>query len=267
MSQDRSVAGLTLIQRGTVVLAGVAGFALVLALALAMPETGVRWLKTMPIVGLALAALASRPRTPTTLLSTGALVLAATGDALFVGFIPVPGGQARIAGIATFSIAYLLLIAAFWRGPPARREWRFVLPLAVTGLLICILLWGNLSSLMRVIVPVFAGIIVTMAWTTLATRTRGRFAFAVARLIAPVGVLLVVSDLLVALHMFHPAFTPAPVASEIVLRLTFLAGWTLVLLTVQLPQGRAIGSETPPASKQDDAAGTAVEPNPLAGFE
>lgn len=81
--------------------------------------------------------------------------LSALGDSFFFGILPAPGGRARITGIATFSIAYLLL-------------------------------WWPATS-----------------WSPCTC--------------------------------FHPAFSPTPVASELFLRLTYLAGWTLLLLAVQTP--------------------------------
>lgn len=239
MTHDQAGRGLTRAQLITVVAAVAAGLLLVIAMLAGMPDLGVRLLKTLPIVLLALAALLTRPRTPTQLLSTGALLLAAVGDAFFLGFLPAPGGRARIAGIATFTLAYLLLIAAYGRARLGPREWRFALPLALAGLAVCLLVWGNLSVLMRVVVPIFTLTIVVMAWTLLATRSRGHFSPALTRFVAPVGVLLVASDVMVALHMFHPTFSPTPMASELFLRLTYLAGWTLLLLAVQTPTTRS----------------------------
>lgn len=239
MRQERNVDRLSRLQRATVAVAGLAALIMVIAMVARVPDEIVRWLKFWPIAGLALAAVAARPRTLTMMLVTAAIALSALGDSFFFGILPAPGGRARITGIATFSLAYLLLIAAFWRGRPTRREARFVLPLVGAGLLICALVWPNLSSLMRVIVPIFTAIIVTMASTTLATRTRDQFPPAITRLVAPVGVLLVASDVMVALHMFHPTFSPTPMASELFLRLTYLAGWTLLLLAVQTPTTRS----------------------------
>lgn len=226
----------TKVQRLVTVTFAAAGAVLVVAMLVGVPDSIVRWLKFVPIAALPVVALASRPVGASKYLDIVAMALSAVGDAFFLGFLPAAGGRNRIAGIATFSVAYLFLIAAFWRGRPARRELRFAVPLAMLGFGIVAALWQFANPLMRAMVPVFTVIIVTMAWTTLATRNRGHFASNAARLIAPVGPTLVASDIVVGLHVFHPAFTPTPMPSELFVRVTYLTGWLLVLLFVLSPK-------------------------------
>lgn len=166
----------TKVQRLVTVTFAAAGAVLVVAMLVGVPDSIVRWLKFVPIAALPVVALASRPVGASKYLAIVAMALSAVGDAFFLGFLPAAGGCNRIAGIATFSVAYLFLIAAFWRGRPARRELRFAVPLAMLGFGIVAALWQFANPLMRAMVPVFTVIIVTMAWTTLATRNRGHFA-------------------------------------------------------------------------------------------
>ena len=223
------------VQRVSVVVFGVLAVLLAAAIVVDAPDGVLRLLKTPAIVLLVLVALAARPRTPTQRLVTVALAVSALGDAFIVGFIDLPGGASRLAGIGSFALAYVVLIAAFWRGRPRPDEAWVALMFAALGGVLCWVLWPTLPDGMRMPVAVFAVIIVVMAWTTCATLGRGRFSLRISVWAASTGVLLFFSDALVALQMFHPAFTPAPLASEVTIRMTYQAGWLLMLLVVQEP--------------------------------
>ena len=229
---------LSSVQRIVVVLSAVAGLVLAALILAGAPHAVVRWLETPVMAALFLAAVAARPRTRTQVLTTVALGLSALGDALLVGFLDVVEGE--LIGMGAFALAYLTLTAAFWRGRPRPSEAGVALALGALGVVLCVVLWPHLSALMRVVVPVFVVVIVTMAITVTGTLVRGRFPRRVAGLAAAAGLLLVASDSVVALHMFHPAFSPTPVVTEIVNRLSYLAGWLLFLLVVQ-EDARAVG--------------------------
>jgi uncharacterized membrane protein YhhN len=237
------------IQRVSVVVFGLLGVILAGAIVMDAPDGVLRWLKTPVIVLMVVMALAARHRTPTQQIVTGALALSTLGDAFIVGFIDLPGGASRLAGIGCFALAYVVLIAAFWRGRPRPDEAPIALVLGVLGGVLCWVLWPTLPAAMQVPVAVFALVIAVMAWTTCATLGRGRFSLRISVWAATTGVLLFLSDALVALQMFHPAFTPAPLASEVTIRMTYQVGWLLMLLVVQEPKGALVATHGPGAAR------------------
>ncbi len=218
-------------QRASVALSVVIALLVTLMLVARAPQDVVRWLETPPILALFLAALATRPRTSTGWLTTVALGVSTLGDAVLVEFIAVPEG--RLVGMGLFALAYVIITAAFWRGRPLLSEARVVVALGAVGVGLCLLLWPYLSSLMRVVLPAFIIVIATMAVTVTGTLARGWFPRRVSRLAAAAGLTLVASDSVVALQMFHPAFTPTPVLTEAFVRVSYLVGWLLFLLVVQ----------------------------------
>nr|NLI49663.1 lysoplasmalogenase [Propionibacterium sp.] len=221
-------------QRATVAVFGVVAVVVAVLVLAGAPEGVVRWLKTPPIAALFVLALIARPRTPTQVLLTAALLFSTLGDAFLVGFVALPGGAGRLAGIGTFAVAYLVLVATFWRGRPRRVEARPALGYAAVALVLCVVIWPFLPGAMVIPVVVFAVIIVLMGWTTVSTVFRGAFPARVAVWVATGGALIFANDAMVALHMFHPAFDPPPAVTEAFIRSTYLAGWVLMLLVVQL---------------------------------
>ncbi len=221
------------VQRLTVVVFGVLAVAVAVAGLAGVPDDIMRWLKTPPIVALFVVALTARPRTPTQVLVTAGIALSALGDAFLVGFVTLPGGAGRLAGIGTFAVAYLVLIATFWRGRPGRVEAGPALAFAAAAGVLCVVIWPFLPAAMVIPVVAFAVIIVVMGATTAATLFRGAFPARVAVWVATGGALIFANDAMVALHMFHPAFDPPPSLTEAFIRSTYLAGWTLMLLVVQ----------------------------------
>lgn len=233
-------------QRVSVAVFGAIAVAVSVMVLAGVPDDVTRWLKTPPIVALFVVALAARPRTPTQVLVTVGIALSALGDAFLVGFVTLPGGAGRLAGIGTFALAYLVLIATFWRGRPARAEAGPALVYAAAAGVLCVVIWPFLPAAMVIPVVVFAVIIVVMGWTTAATLFRGAFPARVAVWAATGGALIFANDAMVALHMFHPAFNPPPDVTEAFIRSTYLAGWTLMLLVVQQwPPVRPVARDAP----------------------
>ncbi len=221
------------VQRGSVVVFGLLALAVAVAVLAGAPDDVTRWLKTPPIAALFVLAVFARPRTPTQVLLTVAILFSTLGDAFLVGFITLPGGAGRLAGIGTFALAYLVLIATFWRGRPRRAEAVPALVFAAVALALCLVIWPFLPAAMVVPVVAFAVIIVIMGWTTAATLFRGAFPARVAVWVATGGALIFANDAMVALHMFHPAFDPPPTLTEAFIRATYLPGWLMMLLVVQ----------------------------------
>lgn len=237
-------------QRVTLTAAAVVGLVLTVGLLAGWPHEALRWLFTPPIVGMVVLALFARPRTPTQRLATGAFALSALGDAFLVGFLVPPGGAGRLAGMGAFALSYLVLVAAFWRGRPHSGEPLLALLFGgLAGALVWVL-WPTIPGGMRVPVVVFAGVITLMAWTMVATTLRGAFPARVAIWAASMGVLIFGGDFLVALNMFHPAFTPLITGVEVAIRTTYLAGWVLILLVIQqrpaLPVGQLREAQSQP---------------------
>ena len=220
-------------QRVTVAVFGAVAVLVSVVILAGVPDDVTRWLKTPPIVALFVVALAARPRTPTQVLVTVGIALSAVGDAFLVGFVTLPGGFGRLAGIGTFALAYLVLVATFWRGRPKSAEAAPALVFAAVAVVMCVVIWPFLPAAMVAPVVVFAGVIVVLGWTTAATVFRGAFPARVAVWVATGGALIFANDAMVALHMFHPAFSPPPTLTEAFIRSTYLAGWTLMLLVVQ----------------------------------
>lgn len=236
------------VQRASIAVFGPVGLVLAWLILTRTPDGILRWAYTPPILVLFLGALLARPRTVTQRLVTLALGLSALGDMFFVGFLVLPPGLGRLAGIGTFAGAYVVLTAAFWRGRPRASEARTGLLFVVAGGVLLIAVWPDVPDPLRVPVAVFAAVIVTMAWTTSATLARRWFPRHLARWAAATGVLLFLCDSLVALHMFHPAFDPPPPLTEATLRVSYLAGWLLMLLVAQEPLGSKVDADYSPAS-------------------
>ena len=192
-----------------------------------------RWTLTPPMALAFAAALAERPRTATTRLVTAALGLSAVGDAFLTDSTPARDEAATLAGIGAFAAAYATLTAAFWRGRPQLREAWIAVASAGTAAAVATTVLPHATGVMRGGVPVFGAVIASMAWAAESTALRGTIDPRVARWAVPMAPLLLLSDSLVALLLFHPRFKPAPVAADIVVRATYLAGWVLMLLLVQ----------------------------------
>lgn len=192
-----------------------------------------RWLLTPPMGVLFAAALAERPRSSTGRLVTAALGLSTLGDAFLTHSTPLDEDHATTAGIASFAAAYATLTAAFWRGRPRPAEIWLAAASAASAGAVARTVWPHATGVLRPGVPVFAAVIAAMAWSAEAMALRGRFEPGVWRWAAAMAPLLVASDALVALDLFHPRFRPTPVWVDVVIRATYLAGWVLMLLLVQ----------------------------------
>lgn len=233
---------LTPAQRAAAVAATLAGVAVVAALLAGAPVELLRWLETGPIVALVAAALATRPagRLPVGL--TVALALSALGDSFLTGFASVHGPVGLFAGIGTFALAYLTLTVAFVSGGPTRADLRVAWPFAAASGLACALVWPFAGGLRPMIVA-FALVITAMATSAWRTRATGVLPGRPGRWAGLGGALMLASDWVVTLKIFHPEFLPGPTASDITIRATYLAGWLLILLVVLDPAVRRRGPE------------------------
>ena len=192
-----------------------------------------RWTLTPPMALAFVAALAERPRTTTTRMVTAALGLSAIGDAFLTDSTPLQEESATIAGIGSFAAAYATLTAAFWRGRPRRSEAWVAAASAVSATAVAATVWPHTTGVLRGGVPVFGAVIAGMVWAAESTALRNTLHPELARWAVPMAPLLLLSDALVALLLFHPRFRPAPRVLDITIRATYLAGWVLMLLLVQ----------------------------------
>ncbi|MBP1744535.1 MAG: hypothetical protein H6Q58_1513 [Firmicutes bacterium] len=144
------------------------------------------------------------------------------------------GATGTMQGLAAFLLAYAFIILAL------NRSFRWSLS---DGLLllpfICVIgvMFGTLhrylEGTMLIAVIVFSAAICIMGWTAVATLTRGYFVKRVAVMSALAGVMIFASDFVAAYQIFYPPLHSSPsIPTEIFVRATFVAAWTLLLAIV-----------------------------------
>lgn len=140
-----------------------------------------------------------------------------------------------LAGMASFALAYATLGAALWRGRPTPSDATVTAGVVAWSSGVAALVWPHVASQMRPAVIGFSACIGAMAIAAGTTPGRGWFSPAVARRAAAAAAILLASDSLVGLNLFHPRWRAPSVARDLAVRLTYLAGWALMLLVVQQP--------------------------------
>lgn len=226
--------GPTPTQKATVAAAVAAGAGFTVAKVLGAPKGVVRWFETPAMVAQFAAALAARPTTRTQQWATAALGLSALGD-FFLTRPRREDDRDVLAGMASFGLAYAALAAGLARGRPTPSDAAVTAGVVAWSGGVAALLWPHVAPPMRPYVLGFSACISSMAIAAGTTPGRGWFSPTVAHQAAAASAILLASDTLVALSLFHPRWRSPSVARDLAVRLTYLAGWTLILLVVQHP--------------------------------
>ena len=161
-----------------------------------------------------------------------AFFLSLIGD-LFLAVLPnlIPGFSGSLSGMGFFLLAYVALSGAFWKNMTIGKKEKktaLVLILLLTGYLALTLPW--VGGFMQTALVAFCLVIAFMAWMAVSTLYRGWFAPRAAWLIAAGAASIVISDMVVGLVLFHPAFADPSPWIKIFIRLTYTPAWTLFLL-------------------------------------
>ena len=162
-----------------------------------------------------------------------ALGVSALGDLFFSRVLPAPGGGASMAGMACFLAAYVFLTVALLRGRPGPWEALLVIPFLGSGTAVVWVLKDDLTGVFLLAVPIFLLVITMMAWSAATTLVRTYFIPRVRWWAAIGAAVIFASDAAVAFEMFHPPFSPQPpMALQLFVRASYIAGWLLMLLIV-----------------------------------
>jgi hypothetical protein len=144
------------------------------------------------------------------------------------------GEPGTMQGLASFLLSYVFLIAAFQRKFRwSLRDFLMIIPfLCAVGLMFAALR-SYLAGAMLIAVTVFCFVITVMAWSSLTTLSRGYFAKRTAGMAAAAGVMIFASDFGAAFQIFYPPLVSSPsLITESLVRVTFVAAWTLLLAIV-----------------------------------
>lgn len=162
-----------------------------------------------------------------------ALGISALGDLFLSRVLPAPGGGASMAGMACFLAAYGVLTVALLRGRPGPWEALLVIPFLGSGTAVVWVLKDDLTGVFLLAVPIFLLVITMMAWSAATTLVRTYFIPRVRWWAAIGAAVIFASDAAVAFEMFHPPFSPQPpMALQLFVRASYIAGWLLMLLIV-----------------------------------
>lgn len=148
------------------------------------------------------------------------LICSIAGDV----FLMIPADR-FLPGVASFLLAHLAYIAAFTDGVPFGAEPLWLIPFAVLGAAMLVLLWPRLGA-MRGPVVVYLAVIVAMAWQAAGRAvTLGSHS---ALLAAAGASLFVISDTALALNRFRRPFRTA----QAVILPTYYAAQLLIAWSV-----------------------------------
>jgi hypothetical protein len=133
-----------------------------------------------------------------------------------------------------FLLAYLCLIAAYQRN--FRIGWPEVLsaiPIALIFFWVFLILKPYVQGPMLIGALLFGIVLCYMTWTAVSTVYRGYYSPKIARLLALSGSLMFISDMGVAISMFHPDYAGVfvPWLKNFVWA-TYVPGWTLLALVI-----------------------------------
>jgi uncharacterized membrane protein YhhN len=160
-----------------------------------------------------------------------ALGFSALGDLFLSRVLPAPGGAASMAGLASFLAAYVVLTLALLRGRPAPWEALLVVPFLGSGTAVVWALKDELTGAFLLAVPLFLLVITMMAWAATTTLVRSYFVPRVRWWAAVGATVIFASDAAVAVEMFHQPFSAQPpMALQLFVRASYIAGWLLMLL-------------------------------------
>ncbi|QSX08514.1 hypothetical protein J0B03_12155 [Alkalibacter rhizosphaerae] len=134
-------------------------------------------------------------------------------------------------GIVGFIVAYLFLITAFQRHfQITKKEVLTAVPFVGVFLVILYLLLPYASGAMLVSAISLGVILCYTVTTMIATTYRGFFNKKVAFMIASAGVILFISDMVVAYSIFHPVYKEFFLWKENAIWITYMFGWLLLLV-------------------------------------
>lgn len=140
----------------------------------------------------------------------------------------------NLLGIGLYLVSYLFVIAALHRKPKydLPEILAFVGILGLYGIVALHLLIPNLPTMMLFAAMVFGLVLSLMSWTGLMTPRRRYFAKNPATLFALGAGSILVSDVAVAYLIFYPGFTGYVLWLELLVRVTFMAGWLAFALAL-----------------------------------
>jgi uncharacterized membrane protein YhhN len=189
------------------------------------PRTRVYVFKPLTIVCvLALALTVAEPvSAPYRLAIAAGLVCSLAGDV----FLMLPGDR-FLPGVASFLLAHLAYLAAFTRDAAFGAFRLLLVPYALVGAVMLLLLWRRLGA-MRLPVLVYLVVIVVMAWQ--AASRAVQLGSNGALLAAAGAALFVASDASLALNRFRRPFR----AAQALILTTYYAAQLLIAWSVSAP--------------------------------
>lgn len=153
---------------------------------------------------------------------------------LVVGFFVMLGGDIsfvffknNLLGIGLYLVSYLFVIAALHK--KQKLDWLemlvFIGIIGIYGIVAVNLLIPNLEIMMLFAAMIFGLALTLMSWTGLMAPRRGYFSKTSARFFALGAGFILISDVAVAYLIFYPGFTGYVLWLELLVRITFMAGW------------------------------------------
>lgn len=138
------------------------------------------------------------------------------------------------AGIASFMVAYLFVIAATQKNfKLGRVEVLTAIPILGAFLYVVTDLVPYIKGLMFIGVLVFGAVLCYMVWTAVSTVSRKYFIPQVACMMALAGCILFISDIAVAYELYYPLFAEhVPIWINNFVRGTFILGWTILAMVI-----------------------------------
>lgn len=197
----------------------------------------VNYLKFVSIISLFLVALRTVKHHAEQKILTAALFFVAVGDFFLVFCKTFFDSSERTLpfGILGFTIAYLLLIAAFRKGGkigwPRAAAAVPILALAVPAVL---RLFPHIEGILKYGLTIFIIILCFTSWTCLCTIWEGYYSRQSSGRIALAGILMLICDLGVGLSLFDPNFSGEFVNwLKNIIWGSYVPAWTLIVMTVQ----------------------------------
>jgi len=153
---------------------------------------------------------------------------------LVVGFFVMLGGDIafvflknNLLGIGLYLLSYLFVIAALHKKPKLDllEMLIFIGIIGIYGIVAIHLLIPNLETMMLFAAMIFGLVLTLMSWTGLMAPRRKYFPKTSARFFALGAGFILISDVAVAYLIFYPGFIGYVLWLELLVRITFMAGW------------------------------------------
>lgn len=136
----------------------------------------------------------------------------------------------QLFGIVGFIMAYPALIMAFSRGTKVRRiDLAAAAPFVLTFAVVLWFLLPYATGVLFIPALVLGVILCIYGWTSIAALYRGIYSPWSARFIAIAGILIFISDMVVAFDLFYPVTDWFVRWKEWFIWITYVPGWTLYL--------------------------------------